>query len=406
MHESVLSRLRDLPHVAATLDALAAEAGVHVVGGAVRDALLGRVPTEVDLVVEGDAAAVARRAAARLGGEALVHERFGTATVRAATTTFDLASARRERYVRPGALPEVEPGATIEQDLRRRDFTVNAVAVRLRDGHLTAHATALADLDALTLRVLHPGSFRDDPTRLLRMCRYAARLGLSVEPTTAALAAQAVEAGALATVSGERLGRELRRLAAEPQPSALELLGWWGIGAAALHPAFAVDSELTRRAFALCPPDGRADLLALAASLLGVATLERAERLDQLSFDARERDLLVAVCDRAPFLATELAGSVGYRPSQLCELLERAAPETVALAGALADDAGSHAARRWLTELRHVRTAITGSELKAAGLTGPAVGRGLRAARAAALDGLAPRAEQQLAIALAASEPV
>src|SRR5919206_1564430 len=116
----LLAALR--PHPA--LDALRGEPGVHVVGGAVRDALLGRAPHELDLVVEGDAAAVARRAAARLGGTAVVHERFGTATVTADGYSFDLAGARRERYPRPGALPEVVLGATLAQDLERRDFTV------------------------------------------------------------------------------------------------------------------------------------------------------------------------------------------------------------------------------------------------------------------------------------------
>src|ERR671929_985571 len=99
---NVVERLRPNP----VLDAVAGEPGVHVVGGAVRDALLGRAPHELDLVVEGDAAAVARRAAARLGGTAVVHERFGTATVTADGYSFDLAGARRERYPRPGALPE------------------------------------------------------------------------------------------------------------------------------------------------------------------------------------------------------------------------------------------------------------------------------------------------------------
>src|SRR4051794_4424054 len=99
------------PHPA--LRALAGELGVHVVGGAVRDALLGADPHELDLVVEGDAAAVAARAAARLGGRVVVHERFGTATVHAPDATFDLASARTERYPAPGALPDVRLGATL-----------------------------------------------------------------------------------------------------------------------------------------------------------------------------------------------------------------------------------------------------------------------------------------------------
>src|SRR3954470_4663156 len=195
---------------------MADEPGVHAVGGAVRDALLDRVPRELDLVVEGDAEAVARRAAARVGGTVVVHGRFGTATVTSGGYPFDLAGARRERYARPGALPDVTLGATLAEDLERRDFTVNAIAARLGDGALTALPGARADLEAGLLRVLHERSFVDDPTRLLRLARYAARLGFVAEPRTDGLAAAAVAAGAVATVSGERLGNELRLLAREP----------------------------------------------------------------------------------------------------------------------------------------------------------------------------------------------
>src|SRR3954471_5730719 len=105
----------------AAVTALEGEEAVYVVGGAVRDRLLGRTPKELDFVVEGDAIAVARRAAERLGGELVVHERFGTATIRTATDSYDVVSARTETYERPGALPAVKLGATIEQDLGRRD---------------------------------------------------------------------------------------------------------------------------------------------------------------------------------------------------------------------------------------------------------------------------------------------
>ena len=141
--------LRAAPGAELVLAAVAGEPGVHIVGGAVRDALLGRVPRELDLVVEGDAVPVARRAAARVGGALTVHERFGTATVRTDGYAFDIASARRERYPRPGALPEVILGATIADDLARRDFTVNAMAVAVLDGSRTDWPGAQEDLGAL-----------------------------------------------------------------------------------------------------------------------------------------------------------------------------------------------------------------------------------------------------------------
>jgi tRNA nucleotidyltransferase (CCA-adding enzyme) len=395
--------------------ALEGERGVWVVGGAVRDLLLEREPRELDLVVEGDAVAVARRAAARLGGDVLVHDRFGTATVRGAGVAFDLAGARRETYPRPGALPDVELGVRLEEDLARRDFTVNTLALRVVDGKLTGWPGAEDDLAARVLRVLHEDSFRDDPTRLLRMARYAARLGFAPEPRTAELAAAAVAEGTPATVTGERLGAELRLLAREPQPAALMELGRFGLGVALL-PAFDVDGPLIERALAVCRQaragaardEGRAggdavgaggeappreDLVALGAVVRRAEPEELAARLRDLAFPAPDAAAVVA-CAGLDALVAELAGN----PPSAADLVLRRRPlEAAALAAA----AGSAPARDWLLRGRHERLAITGNDLLAAGLSGPAIGRALQAARAALLDGAAPDRESQLAAALA-----
>src|SRR4051812_27141644 len=254
----VLERLRSLAS-----PALDGEDGAWVVGGAVRDLLLRRpVAGLLDVVVEGDAPAVARRAAARIGGRLVVHERFGTATVLVDGGGLDVATARRETYARPGALPDVEPGASVEEDLARRDFTVNAIAMRLSDGALRAHPEAFADLRAGVLRVLHDRSFVDDPTRLLRLARYSARLAFPAEPATWALAAAAIRARAPSTVSASRLGGEVRLLLREPLPAALLALEHGGLGREVVHPAFAVDADAVVRAIALAPSDARADLAA------------------------------------------------------------------------------------------------------------------------------------------------
>ena len=180
-----LDALRADPCGARLLSAFAPGDGVHLVGGAVRDLLLERPWRELDVVVEGDVDA----AAARLGGQVAAHERFGTARVTVGDCAFDLVRARAESYAHPGALPDVRPG-TLEDDLRRRDVTVNAMALRL-DGTLAAVEGAVEDLEAGLLRVLHDASFVDDPTRVWRVARYAARLGFAVEPRTRALAAAA-----------------------------------------------------------------------------------------------------------------------------------------------------------------------------------------------------------------------
>ena len=255
---------------------------------------------------------------------------------------------------------------------------------------------ALDDLAARRLRALHDRSFLDDPTRLLRLVRYGARLRFQIEEETRVWAFAAVADDALATVTGPRLGAELRLLLREPQPAALCGLEALGIGPRLL-PGFRVDPDLVERAQRLTPDDARADLVALAACCLDAGAGELAERLDWLEFTARERDITVAAATRARSLYPVMGGMDSA--SGLWALLRREAPETVALAGALG---AREAARKWLEEVRRVRLAIDGDDLVAAGLSGPAVGRALDAAMGALLDGEARDREAQLAVALQA----
>jgi len=391
MTDDLLERLREVPGAAPVLDALEDVPGVWVVGGAVRDTLLGMDPRDLDLVVEGDAAEAARR----LGEEPLVHERFGTAT---ANGQVNVAAARRERYERPGALPDVELGAPIDEDLARRDFSVNAIAVRLADGELRSVPGGLEDLAARRLRVLHDGSFLDDPTRLLRLIRYACRLRFQIEEATRGLAFDAVAGGAVGTVTPARMGAELRLLMREPQPGGACGLEAFGLGPALL-PAFALDPDLVQRAQRLTPRDGREDLVALAALVIDASGPALAARLDDFELPARERDTVVAAATRTRALAPVLGGT--EEPSAIWTLLHRETPETAALAGALG---APDAARLWLEDLRHRTLEISGDDLVAAGLAGPAVGRALEAATAAMLDGRADGREAQLAAALAARD--
>ena len=337
MSDDLLERLRETPGAGELFDALEDVPGVWIVGGAVRDALLGRDPRDLDLVVEGDAAEVARR----LGEEPLLHERFGTAT---ANGVVNLAAARRERYEQPGALPEVELGAPIAEDLARRDFTVNAIAVRLADGELQAVPGALEDLAARRLRVLHDGSFLDDPTRLLRLVRYAARLRFQIEKVTRELAFAAVEDGALATVTPSRLGNELRLLLEEPQPAAVCGLEAFGIGPRML-PGFNVDPDLVERAQRLTPADGRPDLVALAATCLDASAPDLARRLDACEFPARERDAVTAAATRARGARTG-AGRDGGRVGDLGAAAARGGRDGRARRGAGRPRAGEALARR------------------------------------------------------------
>ena len=168
-----------------------------------RDLLLGRQRADIDVAVEGEVEALARR----LGGEARTHERFDTASVRVDGLEVDLAATRSETYAHPGALPEVRP-ASLADDLSRRDFTINAMAVPLAgDPELIDPHGGLEDLGRGELRVLHPGSFEDDPTRAVRAARYAARYGFALERTTAELIRRA-DLGHRVTGTGRRPSSE------------------------------------------------------------------------------------------------------------------------------------------------------------------------------------------------------
>ncbi len=380
-NEQVASRLRSrLP------GALACLPGVWVVGGAVRDALLGRHPREIDLLVEGDALAVAQR----LGTPAAVHERFGTATV----AGFDVAAARTESYARPGALPDVRLGATVAEDLGRRDFTVNALAVRLADGEAAAWPGALEDLEAGVLRVLHPRSFADDPTRLLRLARYGARLAFAAEPETDRLAAAAVAGGALDTVSGARIGAELRLALTDTLPGTLVALERHGLARRAVHPGFLADPGRLEAVLAEVPPGALPGLAALGACLLDATGVAAA--LDRLALPAAERAITAAAAGARPLAEALMAAT---RPSAVAAAARRQPAEALAVAAALGAAVPVH---RWLSQWRHVRAAVTGEDLLAAGLSGPDVGTGLRAALDAALDGLAGDRAGQLQAALRA----
>ena len=198
---------------------------LYIVGGFVRDLLLGSPTLDLDLVVEGDAIHLARELAAQIGGRMRSHSRFGTAKVifegerpLGYPTSLDFVTARTEFYERPTVLPQVER-SSIKQDLYRRDFTINTMAIcldRERYGELLDHYGGERDLRAGLIRVLHNLSFVEDPTRILRAVRFEQRLGFTIEERTAQLIDDALEL--LDHVTGERLRHELYLLLRETEP--------------------------------------------------------------------------------------------------------------------------------------------------------------------------------------------
>jgi tRNA nucleotidyltransferase (CCA-adding enzyme) len=376
-----LERHPEVARLRGPLAGAAKDAAVYLVGGAVRDLLLGAAHVDVDLVVDGDAVEVARRLAEITGERLVVHGAFGTAIV----GDVDLATARTERYAAPGALPEVEIAA-LADDLARRDFSINAIAVSLEDatfGNVTDPHGGVADLRAGVVRVLHDSSFRDDPTRLIRAARYVARLGFRLDEPTAGQARAVARAGLVTTAGGPRLRDALLLLLREDTaPAALALLSELGV-LAAIAPGLAIDQPALAELDALAAeaPDVDRGLARLALLLRSLEPAERRRLADWLRLRRVDGRIVLkaaaATADDLPELTSEAALVVG-------------------------GDAG----RRWLREGRHVTLELDGNDLAAElGLgPGPDVGRVLdallRAKRAGELPDRA--AELQRARALLA----
>ena len=412
----------DLPGVPAELlQTLAASAGpgpIALVGGAVRDLLLHRVHQDpwrglpdLDLVVEGlpaarEAAAVrlARRLEACSDGRLLAwreHGAYGTVELELAQATagpikLDVATARREHYPVAGDNPVVCFGRLVD-DLARRDFTINAMALRLTVADGDAPAPDLldphggqADLQHRLLRLLHPASLRDDPTRLVRAARYAARLGFSLAPESALQVSRTLALWPWAWRPGDPpaqapagLGTRLRMelellLEREPWPRALEALQGWG-GLVLLDPALQSDPTWRRRL-------GRADRLGLPRMVALIATAADPLGLAQrLQLPHRQQHLLQGL----EVLRQRLA-QAGEGDSALhwTNLLEGHGLPSEAVALALAAGVGPRRPLlRWWLRWRHLGPGTSARELMAAGLpSGPALGERLRGMRAARLQ--------------------
>jgi tRNA nucleotidyltransferase (CCA-adding enzyme) len=336
----------------------------YLVGGAVRDLLLGADGADLDVAVEGDASALSDIP----GYEPERDELFLTGRLEVGDRKIDIAQTRAETYPQPGALPEVRP-APIAEDLARRDFTVNAMAFPIAsDAELIDTHGGLEDLRSGRLRVLHDRSFIDDPTRALRAARYAARFGFDLEPDTEKLLAQTD----LTTVSEDRVQNELRRIAAEEDPArALQLIVDWGVMPTLDSAAPARVTEVARLA-AGSPWTGWAD---------------------------RELAVMLATVRPLPQIRELTAANV-ERPSEAARLAEPWDPAQLLVARAL----GAEWLDRYADEWRHVRLEITGEDLIAAGIPqGPGIGRGLEAALSGKLDGELSGRDEELRIALASA---
>jgi len=391
----------------------------YFVGGLVRDLLLESPIVDVDMVIEGDAIALARRLAGDLGGRVIAHRQFGTAKWLLSQrvwrqvmghvprdelpTTVDFATARTEFYTHPTALPEVAR-SSIRQDLHRRDFTINTLAIHLDPDHwgeILDFYGGEADLENGVIRVLHSLSFVDDPTRMLRAARLESRLGFHVDPRSEELIADALPL--LKRVSGDRMRHELEQIFDEPEPEqALCRLEELGV-LAQIHPDLRCDKWLCDRyrtwredadagSWTLDAADGSFLCLALLAYRLDDEPLENL--IDRLKIRRGAADDLRLL----PGLKAALGRlSRARRPSTVCRLLQPYPARVLAVAWVATDRKRlRERLLRYQKEWRLVETEITGDDLKGMGLRpSPLFGRVLGALRDARLDGKVSTREEE-----------
>jgi len=413
------------PGEVALFEALLAEAekrhvALYLVGGPVRDLLLGRALRDVDLIVEPRedvplGAEELARAAAPDGAQVVGHDRFGTARIESAGGALDVATVRRESYARPGALPSVEPG-TLEDDLRRRDFTVNALAVPISTAARRGQPALIdledgrADLSRGVLRIFHPGSFLDDPTRALRAARLAERLGFRLSRGSRTALRDAIGAGAFSAVSGDRWRREFEKLFDDARrgldpAAALRLLADWHV-LGALEPGLAVPKlavpALRRLGRSLAvPPLPAARLrpwaVGLAVWLADLDATSRRRMLRRLAVRGELAQRLIEFPRLRNRCLRTLATARGR--GAVDALLGGIDDERLLALFAYAPPASRRRLLRWALEDRTRRPPITGADLVAAGLSGPVVGAALARIRLAWLDGAVHTRDEAIALA-------
>jgi tRNA nucleotidyltransferase (CCA-adding enzyme) len=400
-----LARIPQLGRVFEAIAALGERAeGIYLVGGTVRDVLLGEENFDVDIAVEGDAIAFARSLARALEGRFTPHEKFGTAIVQDDHGRIDVVTTRTEFYDAPGALPTVER-ASLREDLFRRDFTINAMAVSLKPaelGRLVDPFGGRSDLERRVVRVLHNLSFIDDPTRIFRAIRYEARYGFRLEEHSARLAHGCIDMGLVGDLSSARLRDELIALLEDPGAAGgIARLGELGADHA-IHPRLRGDREaaaLFERALMLRDglgvevPGWRIGLAVLAREL---TSNEAYDWLERLKVRRRDVDRIVGAITVAPRIVGRLQAAT-LDPADVVALADPFAPDAPLLALALEE---LPVLREYFERLRGVELEIGGADLAELGLEeSPRVGEVLAELRRRKLNGQLDGRDSELAAA-------
>ena len=373
---------------------------LFIVGGSVRDLLLGRRLNDFDLTTEGNAIALARSLASKHGGKVTVHAKFGTAkwflpdNLKMDQDALDLISARSEIYKYPAALPTVKLGS-IKDDIRRRDFTINALAIRLDGlhfGELRDDLNGMDDLQKGIIRVLHPRSFIEDPTRIYRAVRYEKRYQFKIAEDTLALIPHA--RSLIKTLSAQRIRHELDLILAEPNAvSMLARLDELNL-LAPIHPALSKFDQ-SHLASLKSADQALQDRQSRWILWLMHLTGEKIESVNErLHFTA---DLLKTLRS-ASLLTSNQTAVVGLGPSQCVEMLENYSLRALeAVYQVLPEEEIRNKISKYLLEWRYVKPKTTGHDLKKRGIPpGPRYAEILRRLRAARLDGEIKTEEEEL----------
>jgi tRNA nucleotidyltransferase (CCA-adding enzyme) len=388
---------------------------VYAVGGPVRDLLLGKEIHDVDLLLEsGDAVALATLAAPS-DARVTRHDRFGTVRLEVGSAVVDLSAARRETYAHVGALPRVESGS-LEEDLARRDFTVNALALplssRARRNHngIVDLADGIGDLAGGHLRILHPRSFHDDPTRVLRAARLVPRLGLSLTRGSRTALRDSLRDGVFGRVSGDRLRRELvkvfedARLGLDPSMVFRLLSNWHVLGA--LEPGLdlprAAVVPLRRLGRAIASPPWRSGrwrswISGVSVWLAPTSPALRRRTLQRFSV----RGEVAQAIGRFPKASGGWLNALPRARGRgaIDAVLGLLSEEELYAFYSIAESKLRGRIARFAIEDRMRRAPISGEDLLEIGLEGPAVGRVLNRVRIAYLDGALKNRDEAIALA-------
>jgi tRNA nucleotidyltransferase (CCA-adding enzyme) len=361
---------------------------LYIVGGVVRDLFLGRANFDFDLVVKGDAIALSQKLAKESQAKLTTHSRFGTAKLQYPDFSIDLATARRETYSRPGALPTVGPGR-LKDDLIRRDFSINAMALHLNPQHfgeLVDLYQGRDDLKRRLIRILHTNSFIDDATRILRALRYEQRLGFKLEAETERLLRR--DTAMLDTITCDRLRHELELILKEDKPEqAIRRAGELGV-LKQLLPSLKGNDWLGKMLARARQIDTRVSLSAIYLCLLiyNLTENRNEEFILRLNFPKSAAQAMRQTLQ----LKSQLGrlANPKLKPSDVYQSLHNYATTAIQV-NALASESpiASQNLQLYLAKLRYVKPLLNGDDLKKMGISaGPQIGEVLSALRKARLN--------------------